>query len=198
MIRFVGSTTGAAHSAHSSTLTIDWIRHTSLQTDGSICYGHTDMQVSPQFEEEAREVLQRLQGKNYDQVYTSPLTRAVKLASFCGYANAILDRRVMELNFGQWENRPWTELMGEKTLDEWFATWHLEMPPEGENLQSLLDRVHDFIEEKRKERLTRIAVFCHGGVINSARYLHGELSLEHIFRLVPPYGSVTTLTYPQD
>lgn len=177
-------------------LVIDWIRHTSLQVDGTTCYGHTDVPVSASFEQEAQQVRSAIEGRNYKAVYTSPLSRAAQLATYCGYPEAIQDNRVMELNFGEWETRPWAELMQGRTLDEWFATWHQTPPKDGETLEQFFARVASFITNVRELYPTgRVAVFCHGGVINTAAYLRGNISLEGIFRDVPPYGSVNTMVY---
>ncbi|WP_278834110.1 histidine phosphatase family protein [Porphyromonas cangingivalis] len=84
-------------------LIIDWIRHTSLQIDGSYSYGQTDVQVSDNFEVEAAAVKDRLDGIGYDAIYTSPLSRAKKLAHYCGYTDAIEDPRIKEIFLGEWE-----------------------------------------------------------------------------------------------
>ena len=176
-------------------LIIDWIRHTSLKVDGSMCYGQTDVKVSDTFEQEAAIVRDTISGRDYDAVYTSPLSRAADLAAFCGYPDAIRDPRVMEMDFGDWETRQWSDLIRDIDMDEWFNNWHKITPPNGENLQDLLDRVRDFIEEVRMLGYRRIAVFCHGGVINSASFMHGDIEVDRIFRDVPPYGSVNTIYY---
>ncbi len=177
-------------------LIIDWIRHTSLKIDGSYCYGQTDVQVADTFEQEAEVVKKRLSGQKYDAVYTSPLSRAARLAEYCGYEDAIKEPRVMELFFGEWEQKKWNDIIMYDTIDDWFGNWHLITPPGGENLYDLFDRLTAFVNELRMTRLSRVAVFCHGGVINSMRHMNGEIIKEHIFRHVPPYGSVHTISYP--
>ena len=61
------------------------IRHTSVDVPPGVCYGQTDVPLKPTFEQEAAITQENL--KNYlpfDHVYTSPLTRCVRLASYCG------------------------------------------------------------------------------------------------------------------
>lgn len=176
-------------------LIIDWIRHTSLQIDGSYSYGQTDVQVSDNFEVEAAAVRDRLDGISYDAIYTSPLSRAKKLAHYCGYTNAIEDHRIKEIFLGEWEMKKWADIIMYDNLDDWFANFHNLTAPGGENLQDLLDRVMAFIQDARLKRYSRIAVFCHGGVINCARYMNAEISKALIFREVPMYGSVNTIKY---
>ncbi|MDO5017527.1 MAG: histidine phosphatase family protein [Porphyromonas sp.] len=181
-------------------LIIDWIRHTSLKVSGEICYGQTDMEVADTFDTEAEAVKAIVASRAYDAVYTSPLTRAAKLCEACGLGDrAIRDPRIMERNFGAWELKTWAEIEeltksdtpGGKYLD------HLGQiaPPMGESVCDLIERVTDFIEDVRTQRLRRVAVFCHGGVINSARHLQGLIALDRLFMEVPAYGSITELTY---
>lgn len=176
-------------------LTIDWIRHTTLQIDGSYAYGQTDVPVSTNFVQEATLIKSALSDNDYDAVYTSPLSRAKKLAHYCGFVSAIEDPRIMEINLGDWEMKPWDELIQYDDLNDWFNNFHTLTPPNGENVQDLLSRIYDFIQDMRLQRHSRIAVFCHGGVINSARYLNQEIEKHRIFRDVPMYGSITSIKY---
>ena len=78
------------------------IRHTSVAVPKGSAYGFTDVPLNPTFETEAAVTLNQLSGLHFDEVFCSPLTRCVKLASFCGYPQAIRDERLKELNFGDW------------------------------------------------------------------------------------------------
>ena len=179
-------------------VTIDWIRHTSLLVTGEICYGQTDVDVAPTFEAEAAAVREKLLGRQYDAAFSSPLRRARKLADYCGL-DYRTEPRVMERDFGAWEMMPWEEvfemLRQENDATDYHGHLELMSPPGGETVNRLIGRVREFIEEIRSRGEGRVAVFCHGGVINSARYLSGELDLAHLFVDVPPYGSITSITY---
>lgn len=178
-------------------LIVDWIRHTSLKISGDTCYGQTDIKTADTFEVEAARVREVLARQRYDAVYTSPLSRAEKLAIACGYDEvAIREPRLMERSFGDWELKSWAEIdeMAEKYPELLDAEGQV-MPPNGETVSDLLRRVKDFITELRCERHQRVALFCHGGVINSARHLQGLITLPQLFVDVPIYGSVTTLWY---
>lgn len=175
-------------------ITITFVRHTSLKIDGRTCYGQSDIEVNDTFQQEAEEVAKNLNGLTFEKVFTSPLSRARKLASFCGYPDAIEDPRVMEMNFGDWELTPWNDIMG-TYADNWFSDWIHTNTPNGESLLDLYKRVIDFIEEKKSEGLKNILVFCHGGVINMARTYAGECELKDAFIKVLPYGSIVPLKY---
>ena len=79
------------------------MRHTAVDVPQGVCYGQTDVPLKPTFETEATQTAANLQGLSFDKVYTSPLTRCVRLATFCGYPDAERDDRLKELNFGDWE-----------------------------------------------------------------------------------------------
>lgn len=179
-------------------LRIDWIRHTSLQITGLTCYGQTDLKVADTFPQEAEAVRQKLSSQRYDAVFTSPLSRAEDLCIYCGYGDiAVREPRIMERAFGEWEMKPWEEVFA---LMEQYPHKYVDdkgeaIPPGGETVDQLIGRVREFVQEVRRERYNRVAIFCHGGVINSARYCQGLIKLEDLFTGVPEYGSVTTLEY---
>ena len=80
------------------------VRHTSVDVPPGTCYGQTDVALRSTFSEEAEAVYRRLAGyAPFDRVYTSPLSRCIRLAEYGGYADAVRDSRLLELNFGAWE-----------------------------------------------------------------------------------------------
>lgn len=172
------------------------IRHTSVAVPKGICYGGTDVALSSTFEEEAAVVKSRLEGLKFDAVFTSPLSRAVKLAAFCGYADAKKDERLKELNFGEWEMKSFDDLYKE---DERFREWcegdYVNLPaPGGESLAQQMERFRQFIEEKKRQGHQRIAAFCHGGILACGLIMTGQATKENALAVVPPYGSVVNLT----
>ncbi len=79
------------------------IRHTSVDVPKGFCYGATDVALTDSFTTEAEAVRKRLQGVTFDEVFTSPLSRAVRLAAYCGYGDALVDDTVTELDLGDEE-----------------------------------------------------------------------------------------------
>ena len=70
------------------------VRHTSVDVPKGTCYGQTDVPVRDTFEQEAECTRRSLeQYLPFDKVYSSPLTRARKLAAYCGYPDAETDLR---------------------------------------------------------------------------------------------------------
>ena len=95
------------------------VRHTSVDVPYDIFYGQTDVPVRENsFVEEATRVKEKIAPLSFDAVFTSPLTRCVRLATFCGYGDAMRDERLKELNFGNITEDFLDSILGlVKTLD---------------------------------------------------------------------------------
>lgn len=176
---------------------VSLVRHTSVLLDGNqFCYGATDVDVIPEnFEREAEGARKAIVQLQPDAVFTSPLQRAVRLASYCGYPEAQRDDRLKEMNFGDWEGRPWTEILTIEDVPDFFSYYINNPTPNGESLKDQLNRVHHFFEEKKREKHKHILLFCHGGVINCARTLVGETTIEKAFASLPGFASHTLLEF---
>ena len=170
---------------------IYFVRHTSVAVAPGTCYGHTDVPLSSSFNEEASETKSHLDGIDFDAVYSSPLSRAMKLAAFCGYSNPITDSRLIELNFGDWEMCRYDDLYKESPEFRDWCSHHISYRcPHGESLEDQTARVRSFVESLLQQPYRRVCVFCHGGVLAIARSLDGSISLEKSLESIPPYGSV--------
>lgn len=169
------------------------IRHTSVLVPAGITYGFTDVPLRPTFEEEAARTRARLAGLQFDQVYCSPLSRCRRLAAACGYANPILDDRLKELNFGEWEMKTWEEVSADPRSGRWFADWIHTPAPGGESLQDQYNRLANFLDELRRKPYQQVAIFAHGGILTCARVYAGEYGLEEAFKHVTEYGGVTKI-----
>ncbi len=166
------------------------IRHTAVDVPQHICYGQTDVPLKPTFEEEAEQVKREIADMRFEAVFCSPLSRCVKLATYCGYGDAIRDKRLLELNFGAWE---WQYIYSMTQLPQvkyWFDNQLTQQTPGGESIMDMRDRLSDFIEEQKAEGLEHICLFAHGGIHLCAMLLQGETFSNDIFYSLPPYGAV--------
>lgn len=169
------------------------IRHTSVDVPSGTCYGQTDVPLRSTFPEEARIVRERLAaGPPFDVVYTSPLSRCVRLAEYCGYPDTLRDARLLELDFGAWEMQRYDEIR-DPHLAEWYADYLHQPATGGESFEGQLRRVACFLDELRRKPYRRVAVFTHGGVIACAQVYAGIVRLEEAFSHVPPYGGVVPI-----
>jgi alpha-ribazole phosphatase len=153
------------------------VRHTRVALQKGICYGQTDVPVADTFEEEAAKTKALLQAyAPFDKVYSSPLSRARLLASYCGYPDHETDPRLMEMDMGQWEMRPYDELTDEYAR-QWFDDY-LHLPtPGGESFQDQRARVEDFLQELSRQPYSKVAIFAHAGVLGCAA-IYGGLYTE--------------------
>lgn len=162
------------------------IRHTSVAVPEGICYGQTDVPLNTSFEEEARTVKEKLEGIRPDAVFSSPLSRCVKLAGFCGFDNALPDERLKELDFGDWEGKKWAET----DMSVWAEDWINTPAPHGESFLKMYERVASFFDKLKEETCNTAFVFTHGGVIRCACIYFGQANLHNAFAWKPQYGEV--------
>ena len=166
------------------------VRHTSVEVPRGTAYGQTDVSLRDTFPEEAEKVKQQLAGLTFDRVYTSPLSRCVRLATYCGYPDATPDNRLRELHFGDWEMKTWDEIQTDTRSQTWWNDWINTPTPGGESFRQEYDRLADFLEEIRRKDAQRICLFTHGGILSAARIYTGDIPFSEAFRQVLPYGTV--------
>jgi len=173
---------------------ITLIRHTRVAVPAGVCYGVTDVDVAPTFEQEATVVRDGLRGLSFDVVYTSPLQRCWKLARFCGFPEAVADERLRELNFGTWEGQRW-EAIRDPHLQEWYDNWLNQRAGGAESFLDHYNRVADFLDELRGQAHRHVCLFTHGGTIRAACIHVGLFTFNRAFSHEVDYGSRITITF---
>lgn len=168
------------------------VRHTSVDVQPGTCYGRTDVPLRRSFHREAVSVRMQLRKITFDAVYTSPLTRATKLATFCGFPSAIQDSRLCEMYMGEWEMQRF-ENISDPYLDEWYNDYLHKPTAGGESFIDLCARVRSFFEEINRANFQRVLVFAHGGIIVSAKFLTGNADKKNPFNSLPPYGGIARI-----
>ena len=177
---------------------ISLIRHTSLSISPDICYGQSDIDVSPAFDQECITVQDKLNPYQFDAIYTSPLQRCVKLAVELNLDNPAHDHRLKELNFGSWELQNWSDIPREQ-FDEWANDYANQAPPKGETFAELQQRGLHFLEEMRHVYSGgHIAAVSHGGMIRALLAHTLNIPLKSLFRFAVDYASVTTLDFSHE
>jgi len=163
-------------------------RHTSVDVPQGVCYGWTDVPLKNTFEEEAAITKARLEEYGtFDVAFSSPLMRARKLATFCGYPNHITDDRLKEMNMGEWEMKPF-DAINDPNLQRWYDDYMHIAATGGESFDSFYQRVASFLEELRHEKYKRVAIFTHGGVLLCAGIYAGLFPAEGCFAHHMDYG----------
>lgn len=174
------------------------IRHTAVDVPPGVCYGQTDVPLRPTFEAEAALTLERLNelladGVQPDAVYTSPLSRCTRLAGYCGYPQALRERRILEMDFGRWEMQPFDQI-DDPRLQEWYDNYLHVAATGGESFDMQYRRVSEFLDELQERGHRRVVMFAHGGVLICAQIYAGTLRPEEAFSGLTPYGGVLRLT----
>ena len=171
------------------------IRHTSLQVASGVCYGQSDIDVAASFMDEVNQVKTKLSSSKFDLVYCSPLQRCVKLAAALSLSEQVEDKRLMELNFGDWEMHAWDAIPREN-FDDWALDYAHKAPPNGETFSQLQQRGLSFLAEiLSKHKNENIAVITHGGMIRALLAHVLNMQLKGLFRFTIDHGSVTQIDF---
>lgn len=168
------------------------IRHTTPDIDRSICYGQTDLVLKNTFEEEARVVLDQLPNW-FDRLYTSPLQRCHTLANAIPTNEVVVEPRLRELSFGDWEMQPWKELP-QPEFDQWKQNFVTQGPPNGESMQELQERVMSWWQDADHDSKSPIGIVAHFAVIRVFMAAVQNTSLKDVFNQERmEYGAVFRL-----
>jgi alpha-ribazole phosphatase len=165
------------------------VRHTSVNVPIGVCYGFSDVPLNPSFEAEAANIRRQLQESNYDKIYSSPLSRCVLLADYCGFPDAELDPRIKEYNFGDWEMNTWSEI-NPSEAQAWMKDWLNYPSKNGESFRMMQERVGSFLDEIKMKNDQMVCLFTHSGVIRLIHIYLGLCSIEELFEFPVEYGQV--------
>jgi probable phosphoglycerate mutase len=152
------------------TLHVCFVRHAETTANASrIIAGWSDVPLTARGRAHAARLRPMLAARAFDAAWSSDLSRAVDTARLAGFEPA-LDRRVRELDFGELDGAPWSDVV-DRYARGFYESGDF-VAPGGESLRDLRERVVDFVESLQTGRHV---VFCHGGVM---RTVLGELG-EH-------------------
>lgn len=142
------------------------IRHPQPLIAAGICYGSSDVAVVPSSLAELTDTLTVTLPEGL-AVYSSPLQRcavlATQLALRLDCEPPILDARLVELHFGTWEQRRWSDIPHAE-VNAWAADTVGYRPGNGENLLEMAQRVFDFRANLQAFGQDCIVV-CHAGTL---------------------------------
>ena len=173
------------------------IRHTSLDIEPDIFYGQSDIDVSDNFENEVKNIKRKIADYNIIEgkikIYSSPLKRCRKLANEL-FQEFIIDDRLKELNFGDWENRRIKDIPT-NLLESWKKNIMNFQIPNGESNDDFFLRLRDFCDHIINQD-NDIVIVAHAGSINCiisylAKIPFNKLVIENWKRI--GYGSISRL-----
>lgn len=167
------------------------IRHTQPKIEKGICYGQADICLAESFDLEWRLIRDELPAQ-IDVIYSSPLQRCALLAGkIAALYNApvIADRRLMEMNFGDWEMKKWDDL-DQALLKVWMDDYLEKRCPNGESYRDVRQRLLSFLRELRADHKSKMLV-THGGII---KCFHGLVNATSGMELEIGYGKIYRYT----
>ncbi len=169
------------------------IRHTSVDVKPGVCYGQTDIDVASTFTIETKKVTAEIEKVNFEKVYCSPLQRCKKLAeNVFPEKEIIFDKRLMELNFGDWEMLTWDDIYFTPEGKVWMDNYQTFSTLNGESYPEMVKRVSLFYSELILKEYNNVAIFTHAGVIRLLKSIIAKQPIEKLFATFKPeYGSVT-------
>ena len=128
------------------------VRHgeTEWNAENRIC-GRTDVPLSPTGRRQAEKLAARLKPVPFEVLYSSPLERALASARLLSSAvglEPILEERLVELDYGQWEGKTLQEIAryDPETLRAWENDPGAVAPPGGESGAAAQRRVVSFLD----------------------------------------------------
>ena len=151
---------------------------------------------------QARALHKQLASIQWDGVFSSPLQRAYVTAQIVSGAEVIKDERLIEADFGQWENKTKEEFIAEnpKLWNDWMADPSTARAGgTGETALEIVTRVDDFFNSLQQQyRTGNFLVAAHNGV--NRFYLAHKLGmpLRNYRMLLQENSSATMFTLEPD
>ena len=152
----------------------------------------TDLDLTPEGEEVARGLEERLAGTAFDLVLTSPRLRARRTAELAGFPDARSEPDLAEWGYGEYEGRTTPEIR--EDVPGWTVWSHPS--PGGETAAEVATRLDRVVAEVR--RTGRVLVFGHGHAsrVLTARWL--DLDAEDGRHFVLHTATVSVLGWERD
>ncbi len=135
--------------------------------------GVTDLPLTEEGEQQARDMGKRLRGHEFERVLCSPLQRTRRTAELAGFGDrAEIEDRLVEVDYGQYDGKT-TEEIREKE-PHWAL--YRDGSPDGESPSQLLHRMDELLEEIGEPE-GDVLMFGHGHCLRAfaVRYLGLEL-----------------------
>jgi alpha-ribazole phosphatase len=168
------------------------VRHTETACEKGICYGQSDVDLAAPFDNIFENILLRLPAEAI--IFSSPLKRCVTLARYIQNKIKTIsyqeDKRLMEMNFGDWEMQKWNDILPEQ-LNPWMEDFVNVPALNGESFVALHQRTGDFLSDLNSNKSHKpIIIVCHAGTIRSMLCHHSSLPLKDAFQNKVDFGEV--------
>jgi alpha-ribazole phosphatase len=165
------------------------VRHPAVAIAPGICYGVSDVAISPKVDISA--ICATLSKLNATLVYSSPLSRCRAIADALSN-EVIADDRLKELNFGEWELQPWDKLRSPEA-ELWMNDYVNVRCPGGESYLDLCQRVKSFLVDLPLKDPSSVVIVTHAGVIRTVLALIQGIPLTDSFSLQLKFEQIVTI-----
>nr|WP_315029006.1 alpha-ribazole phosphatase family protein [uncultured Chryseobacterium sp.] len=163
---------------------IHLIRHTAVDNPENLCYGFAEMPLRKEYLKDFKSLNL---DEDFDYVVSSPAQRCRFLAEYFKF-NYSTDKRLREMNFGNWELKKWSEIP-EEEINPWYKDFVNIKASGGENLLDMQTRVLEFWNELMpKKDIKKVLIIAHAGVIRLIIRAILQFPLENIFSIQIDYG----------
>ena len=165
------------------------VRHTTPDIEKGICYGQSDLDLIENYNEEFKIVKSKIPNYKNFKVISSPLKRCKKLAKSFNH-EVIFDARLKELNFGNWEMKPWNTIP-EDEIKPWMTDFVNVAVPNGESYTQLASRVKSCFDTILASNTNKnLIIISHAGPIRAFLATLLNIELKDSFNIKINYGDV--------
>lgn len=175
-------------------------RHGQTEDNSNFIFsGWRDSDLTEKGKQQALELAPKLKDKKISMLFCSDQIRSIKTMRLAMSQNqystkveVIKDPRIKERSYGslQGKSKLIMQLENPELLLEYRRSY-TKIPPEGESLEMVVDRVYQFIEDlipKMKQFRINVAVSCHGNSIRGFRKYFEHLTDEQTSEIETPLG----------
>lgn len=169
--------------------------HTVVADRGEIA-GHADVPLSKRGEAQVKALRESNDSLSVDAYHSSDLTRAIQSAELLGAEPIVVDARLRELNFGDWEGMTWDQVQQQypDVLQHWSENWVERSPPGGESLSDLAERTASWLNDITSNSIDKsILVTAHAGSIKTLICQSLHLPLHHAMSFAVDHARVVKI-----
>lgn len=171
------------------------IRHPAPLIQPGVCYGRLDVPLHPSAAADVSRLAADPALRGLSHVWSSPAGRCRAIAdpiAQIARASLTIDERLRELDFGDWEGRPW-DAVDRTDLDRWSASPLSFAPPNGEAGAAIISRVRAFQGDLQQDQRD-CAIVSHGGPLKILMALLEGRPI-NLLEAAPPLGSLRVILW---
>jgi alpha-ribazole phosphatase len=167
------------------------VRHTQVDVPKGICYGVTDVPLAKSEDHDLSNLSDQFENKEFDLILSSPLSRCRILAEKLAAGRPItIDERLSELDFGDWEMKPWTEIYESEAGKRWFADYIHTACLNGRSYMDMVHDVKSFLDDLKQRHYQQVLIVTHAGVLRILMALLENKTPEETFDTALQYGEI--------